>query len=350
MKNQRKSIEKVGEKGMYIKSPRPYNKLDGDFTVMQTRTLVRLAEELNPRMDKQLDSRVVGGSMGMLFGEEEFSEGIVRMSIPISTFGVKPKDYPDIKRACEDLANTKVYENYVDDNGTTHWKTINVFHSIDYTTTTDGRRNVNFEIVRNMAERLFTMSHGFSEYSKRITSLSRNSRAIRLYIRLSNARSNGFEKIPYVELKRYFGTIETAPNDPDKILKDKYKLYSHFKRHILEPIRTELDKLVRDGNLDFSFEYEEINDTPKRKSADPDYIKFTLIPPFTKAIEVKAETKSEQSSPMYFKNSRADYLIIKQLADKGSEWANEMLSTDHAYDQEYVDTMERLVKEYGISV
>lgn len=353
MPRTKKTIEKVGDKELYIKSTRPYNELDGDFTVMQTRTLVRLAEEMNPRIENQLATRDSSGKMGLLFSEEEFKDGIVHMTIPISTFGVKPKDYPDIKKACEDLANTKVYENYIDENGTTHWKTINVFHSIDYTTDINGKRNVNFEIVRTMAERIFTLSHGFSEYSKRIISLSRNSRAIRMYIRLSNARNNGFEKIPYTELKRFFGTIETAPNDPDKVIKDKYERYSHFKRHILEPVRAELDKLVKEGNLDFSFEYEEINDKPKKKSADPDYIRFTLVPPLADAIELKMDETEELVIPkpenMYYRSTMEDCRILTKLKEAGNKWAADCLEGKIPYDENYIAKMKSIEESYKVA-
>ncbi|MBF0101664.1 MAG: replication initiation protein, partial [Desulfobacterales bacterium] len=97
-------------------------------------------------------------------------------------------------------------------------------------------------------------------YFQNVIQLS-HSYSIRFYELLKQYENIGWRTLQVEELKKILGIYE-----------NEYALYANFKLKVLEPVKKELQAKAEQGNLDLSFEYEEI-----KLSRKVDKIKFIIL-------------------------------------------------------------------------
>ena len=312
----------------YIKNPLVYAQMRGNLSLLQTNVYVAIVSALQDNIKKYYDRKTNGGRQMTLFDED--TNGVIKLSIPMSTLGIRSNYYKEIEEAIEKMQNVKykirrkvngvwVYESHV----------LLPIIKVPETTSSQGyvrkKGMIELTMMTETAKFFFDMNTGYVTHLKNIVQLCKNSRTPRLYIYLSYLNSTkykGVGEVPYSDLKEFLGVLEYADLQRTEIKKDSYKVYSYFTRDILEPVRKELDNLADTGQVEFSFTYEPIYLTGKKRG-NPDQLRFSLRRgnPKTK-IEQKKEEKEKRVNG---KDATKEYInvlrgIYKEEPDAIAQW------------------------------
>ena len=266
----------------YIKNPLVYAQMRGNLSLLQTNVYVAIVAALQDRINKYYERQSNGGQQLTLFDDD--NNGTLKLTIPLSTLGIRSKYYKEIEEAVDKMQNVKyklrrkvdgawVYESHV---------LLPVIKIPDTTYETGFVRKkgvIELTMMTETAKFFFDMNTGYVTHLKNIVSLCKNSKTPRLYIYLSYLNSKqykGVGEVPYNDLKEFLGALEYADVNRTEIKKDRYKAYSYFTRDVLEPVKTELDALADSGQVEFSFTYEPVYNNPAKKRGNPDELRFIL--------------------------------------------------------------------------
>lgn len=262
----------------YIKNPLVYSQIRGDFSLIQTNVLVAIATTMQSR----INSKFRNGTMGPLFTPEELSHGKITFEVPLSSLGVKTKEYASVHESCKALTKLDTTYTYVDDSGEKRTRTSVIFTDVDvptYTTTTGQQRrvgNIRIDMNASVAEQIFNTSGAYVEHLEGIVRLCRSPRTPRLYIYLAAWKRQQMCTLNYLALKEFLGVL-TYNRDRTKVVSDKCGTWAVFHRDVLDPAKREMKKLADQGKVEFYFDYDAVYHNG-RKRGNPDCVRFMLYP------------------------------------------------------------------------
>lgn len=329
------------ENGDYIKNPLVYSQLRGNMSLIQTNVYMAVVNAMQDRINSAVAKHKAGDLWGPtdLFSQQEQEQKLFSFTIPLASLNLSAKDYSIVEDMCRKMVERSFTYKHRDDDG--NWKTeINsVFTKIAIPTSISAngneRRvgNIVVEMKTEVAEHLFSLRSGYVTHLADIVPKCKNAKTPRLYIYLCSLNDNDFHhgvgEIGYIDLKEYLGVLTYTSQKRDKF-EDKYKMYSYFRRDVLDPIKKEMDDLRKRGEVEFTFEYEPIYLNGKKRG-NPDKIKFSIFPPTEDATIVEEELSGtakamntlEQESPkrQFLFTSRKDLELFRKLLAMGNEWA-----------------------------
>ncbi len=283
----------------YIKNPLVYSQIRGDFSLIQTNVLVAIAST----MQNRINSKFKDGVMGPLFTKEELSHGKITFEVPLSSLGVKTKEYASVHESCKALTKLDTTYTYIDDNGEKRTRTSVIFTDVDvptYVTTTGQTRrvgNIKIDMNASVAEQIFNTSGAYVEHLEGIVRLCRSPRTPRLYIYLAAWKRQQMCTLNYLALKEFLGVL-TYSKDRNKVLVDKCKTWAVFHRDVLDPAKREMKKLADQGKVEFYFDYDPVYHNG-RKRGNPDCVRFLIYPAegFTQPQEIEEKVTSSSMGP-----------------------------------------------------
>lgn len=280
----------------YIKNPYPLVAIKADLTLAQNNVIISIATELQDRIKNYLDNRGKPVDRQLsLFADEEFTDNKIQIAIPMSNLCKHACDYNDVETASKHMSSILIPVLREDNNGQVYESTAQLMRCWVPKSANSRRRTgqVIVEMEKCVADSILTMREGFVKHIQNIADICSCRRTPHLYMYLSkwfNMRET--YEISYKELRLLLG-VDILGEDQKTIVKSQYKDYKDFCKRILKPIQTELDTLLIENKVDFTFEF-------SPKSGTPDNIKFVrllfkdpaLMPETTKK---KKPTKDEKT-------------------------------------------------------
>lgn len=278
--------------GEWVKNPVAYAQIRGDFTLMESNLMVNLVSALQDRVNTYLKKKQMGvAQVDSLFTPEELNKGEIKIEIPLQDLEVRPDAYDELDRTCEKMISVAAtYEKTDAETGEESIVHANIFSKIElpkagekadkteYKYKSGKRRKgvIRVYMLADNVDQLFNMRLGYVEHLRRIVPLCRKQRTPRLYIYLSKYKDVGHKLVDYNELKEYLGILKWD-KERKEIKEDKYPKYAVFCRSVLDPIKMEMDNLVKDNQIDLTFSYEpRYNGFRKRGNPDQLYFKIAL--------------------------------------------------------------------------
>ena len=257
--------------GEWVKNPVAYAQIRGDFTLMESNLMVNLVSALQDRVNTYLKKKQMGvAQVDSLFTPEELNKGEIKIEIPLQDLEVRPDAYDELDRTCEKMISVAAtYEKTDAETGEESIVHANIFSKIElpkagekadkteYKYKSGKRRKgvIRVYMLADNVDQLFNMRLGYVEHLRRIVPLCRKQRTPRLYIYLSKYKDVGHKLVDYNELKEYLGILKWD-KERKEIKEDKYPKYAVFCRSVLDPIKMEMDNLVKDNQIDLTFSYE----------------------------------------------------------------------------------------------
>ncbi len=288
----------------YIKNPLVYSQIRGDFSLIQTNVLVAIATTMQGRINSKFGP---DGKLGPIFSKEELSRGKITFEVPLSTLGVRTKEYKAVHDSCKALTTldtTYTYSEYDNDGNKIgdRIKTSVIFTDVDvptYTTTTGQERRsgtIKIDMNASVADLIFNKSGAYVTHLEGIVRLCRSPRTPRLYIYLSAWKSQQTCTLNYLALKEYLGVL-VYNRERTKVLTDKCSTWAVFHRDVLDPAKKELRRLAEQGKVDFYFGYDPVYHNG-RKRGNPDCVRFNIYRAEKRAqVEVKETLATSKISP-----------------------------------------------------
>lgn len=279
----------------YIKNPLVYSQIRGDFSLIQTNVLVAIAATMQDR----INSKFKDGKLGDIFSKEELSRGKVTFEVPLSSLGVKTKEYGNVHESCRALTKLDTTFSYIDEEGEKRTKTSVIFTDVDvptYVTSTGQTRrvgNIKIDMNASVAELIFNKSGQYVEHLEGIVRLCRSPRTPRLYIYLSAWKNKQTCTLNYLALKEFLGVLVYS-KDRSKITQDKCSTWAVFHRDVLDPAKREMKRLADQGKVEFYFDYDPVYHNG-RKRGNPDCVRFLLFPADRTGAAVQIEEKPASS-------------------------------------------------------
>lgn len=175
----------------WLKQPNIITLMSCDLNKMQMRAVIVLIEALQDDINK----RIGGAPFAQLsLFKDEDEDKLVKISIPIRHFGVRPNHYPELRNAIKDLAKIPVEIDI------THPETGDATFNTSLLSAIipiegSQRKNVIFKIEREVAKCLlaidFSQNRGYTKYIKEIALTARSKYTIRMYMLIASWRDKG---------------------------------------------------------------------------------------------------------------------------------------------------------------
>jgi plasmid replication initiation protein len=140
-----------------------------------------------------------------------------------------------------------------------------------------GQGYVELEFSPKLKPYLLQLKERFTKLRLQHAIRLNHSYSVRFYELLKQYESIGWRYFELKELMRILGIEE-----------GEYKLYAHFKARVLKPVKEEFDEKYSKGELDFTFDFEEVKESRKVIG-----IRFVILK--TKQLESEVQDKSETS-------------------------------------------------------
>jgi hypothetical protein len=204
---------KLPDNVTWLKQPNIITLMSCDLSKMQMRAVIIIVEALQDDINKR-----IGGTpfaQLSLFKDED-EDKIVKLSIPIRNFGVKPNHYPELRNAIKDLAKIPVEIDVVHpDTGEATFNTSLLSAIIPLEGSQ--RKNVIFRIEREVAKCLVQVDLsnglGYTNYIKEIALTARSKYTIRMYMLIASWRDKGGFSMEVPKFKHWLQIDETEYTD-----------------------------------------------------------------------------------------------------------------------------------------
>lgn len=295
----------------YIKNPYPLVAIKADLTLAQNNVIISIATELQSRIKDYLDNRGKPTERQLsLFADEEFTDNKIQIAIPMSNLCKHACDYNDVESAAKHMSSILIPVLREDNNGQVYESTAQLMRCWVPKSATSRRRTgqVIVEMEKCVADSILTMREGFVKHIQNIADICSCRRTPHLYMYLSkwfNMRES--YEIAYKELRLLLG-VDILGEDQKTIVKSQYKDYKDFCKRILKPIQTELDTLLVENKVDFTFEF-------SPKSGTPDKIKFVRVLFKDPALLLEAPKKKKAT-----KDDKNLELLTAFAVENDPEW------------------------------
>lgn len=279
----------------YIKNPYPLVAIKADLSLAQNNVIINIATQLQSRIKDYLDNKGKPTERQLsLFADEEFNDNMIQVDIAMSDLCKHACDYSDVEKAAQQMSSILIPVLREDTNGQVYESTAQLMRCWVPKSAGSRRRTgrVIVEMEKCVADSILTMREGFVKHIQNIADICSCRRTPHLYMYLSkwfNMRET--YEIEYKELRLLLG-VDILGEDQKTIVKSQYKDYKDFCKRILKPIQVELDTLLAEEKVDFTFEF-------SPKSGTPDKIKFVRVlykdPIIVKETPKKKASKDDKS-------------------------------------------------------
>ena len=275
----RKKVSKIAqelEKTEWMKNPMIYSQVSADMTLMQREIIISVAASLQDRIGEYLQRRRMGSSDLSLFSEEELNRDVYEIRISTKELNVRPDAYDELDAACDSLSKMNFsYTSYNEKELCYEKHYTSLFSDISFPIENNRRQGyIKVQMLTQNMKALFDMRNGYVEHLRRIVPLCRKKNTPPLYIYLSKYKNFGHKLIPFTDLKGYLNDYEF--DGTGKLVKDKNPKFNQFCLRVLDPVKTEMDKLASEGKLDFTFTYEARYKNGARRG-NPDSMLFKIV-------------------------------------------------------------------------
>jgi plasmid replication initiation protein len=158
---------------------------------------------------------------------------------------------------------------------------------------------VELQFDPNLKPYLLQLKERFTRYKLKHVIRLCHSYSIRFYELLKQYESIGWRYFDLKELMWILGIEE-----------GEYKLYADFKRFILKPVKEEFDVKYNKGELDFTFEFEEVKESRKVVG-----IRFVILKPNQLALDFQEE-QTDTSEIQIDSKKLVDELLAMKLTKR----------------------------------
>lgn len=260
------------------------------------------------------------------------------LTIPMSNIGISNKHYELVSKTLDQMAG--IVYSYDENISEGKWRRVSepIFKrvSMEYTKYGTERRysgQMKVEITLDIVNRIFCMEHGYVQHLSYVARIAKGmgSSLYRYLAQLNTQEYGGHGDVRYNDVKEFFGVFHynkdrTGPGmkkdkDGNMVVDDSYPTYAHFNRDILKKTKNELDKLCKEGKLDYSFDYEALYLNGKKRGV-PDFIRFHLM---------RAQDVIDKASGM--QSSVVDAEVVREESELNSLW------------EKFIKAAERLCKK-----
>lgn len=204
---------KLPDNVTWLKQPNIITLMSCDLNKMQMRSIIILIEALQEDINKRI-SGTPFAQLSLFRDEDE--DRIVKLSIPIRNFGVKPNHYPELRNAIKDLAKIPVEIDIV--HPETGEATFNTsLLSAIIPVEGSQRKNVIFRIEREVAKCLvqvdLSSNLGYTKYIKEIALTAGSKYTIRMYMLIASWRDKGGFSMEVDKFKHWLQIDDTKYPD-----------------------------------------------------------------------------------------------------------------------------------------
>lgn len=260
----------------WVRIPFIFSRLTGDFTLMQQRVLLGIIEQLQQRIRESITDKVSVNTFSDIFDIAELHESeSVAIILFTADLRIEPCNYRNLEKAMKQLSSTLIkYPVFYKKGGQVkEYRTTTLFSSISIPRSISKRKG-ELQIVLNVKaiKEVLSMQMGYVNFIKNIVYITKKKRTPRIYTFLSRYQNFGHTRIAYSDLVEYLGlTNEYHPQ-----MKHKYEKWSNVCTTALDPAQKEMDNLLKEHKIDFSFDYEPIY-SRYRLGANPREISFVIV-------------------------------------------------------------------------
>lgn len=220
---------KLPDNVTWLKQPNIITLMSCDLNKIQMRAIIILIETLQEDINK----RISGAPFAQLsLFKDEDEDRVVKISIPIRNFGVKPNHYPELRNAIKELAKIPVEIDIKHpETGEATFNT-NLLSAI-IPLEGSQRKNVIFRIEREVAKCLvqvdFSQGLGYTNYIKEIALTADSKYTIRMYMLISTWKHKGGFSMDVDKFKHWL-----------QIDDSKYSDWKDIERRIIKTAEEEL--------------------------------------------------------------------------------------------------------------
>jgi hypothetical protein len=325
---------KLPDNVTWLKQPNLITLMSCDLSKMQMRAVVVLIEALQEDINRKLS----GAPYSQLFlFKDEDKDRVVKVSIPIRNFGVKPYSYPDLREAIKNLAKipVEIDINHPETGAATFNTTL-----LSAIIPIEGsqRKNVIFRIEREVAKCLVQIdipnNLGYTKYVKEIALNARSKYTIRMYMLIASWRDKGGFSMDVGKFKHWLQIEDT-----------EYPDWKDIEKRVLKTAEEELHE-----KADCWFHYSPVYDQDVSLQT-PYRIDFKVIRT-AKEEDVKLLTNMKQSLYNVFINLHLSSKQASEIRNK-INIENYMFVRDKVFDlysyiQSNISTI-RTIPEYFYS-
>lgn len=232
-----------------------------DYSQVQVRILVSIVESLQNILQGMLN----GGTSRQLdiFRSDELDEdGRMPIKMPFKELGVSPSHYPQLRNSLKMLASIPVEIPYKTQEGRKYTKATNLC-DVYIPEDNSYSKYAILKIDRTVAERLVSFDFGYHRLGKQIVFACKNRYTQRIYMFIASWLDKGKAVIDPLEFRKMLR------------LEKNYKKFPDFCRRVLDPARSELQKLAEDGFCDCWFDYDRLY-LHGQRGGEPDKLVFTI--------------------------------------------------------------------------
>lgn len=232
-----------------------------DYSQVQVRILVSIVESLQNILQGMLN----GGTSRQLdiFRSDELDEdGRMPIKMPFKELGVSPSHYPQLRNSLKMLASIPVEIPYKTQEGRKYTKATNLC-DVYIPEDNSYSKYAILKIDRTVAERLVSFDFGYHRLGKQIVFACKNRYTQRIYMFIASWLDKGKAVIDPLGFRKMLR------------LEKNYKKFPDFCRRVLDPARSELQKLAEDGFCDCWFDYDRLY-LHGQRGGEPDKLVFTI--------------------------------------------------------------------------
>lgn len=220
---------KLPDNVTWLKQPNIITLMSCDLNKMQMRAIIILIESLQEDINK----RIGGAPFAQLsLFQDEDEDKVVKINIPIRSFGVKPNHYPELRNAIKDLAKIPVeidIEHPETGEATFNTNLLSAIIPIEGSQ----RKNVIFRIEREVAKCLLSIDFrgklGYTRYIKEIALTARSKYTIRMYMLIASWRDRGGFSMEVEKFKHWL-----------QIDENEYQEWKDIERRVIKTAEEEL--------------------------------------------------------------------------------------------------------------
>lgn len=267
----------------YQKTPVSFvESVAGSLNLPQVRIFFNIIDVAKEKIGKYYERREKGQVVAdTLFDVEDFdpdNRDVKTFDIKLADLTEHACDYGDVRKACFALENILVHvtRNIHGQEMETNIQLCNVW-------TPKSKRvgYISIQFRKEILDEIMNLRKGYIKSLKNLADVVRRDRTASVYMYLNeHFRTQNEFDVPYKVLRNDL-KIEGKRQevvDGKKVVVDYclYKQYRDFKKRVLADTKEDMDNLLRAGQMEFSFEFEEIRKNNLKKG-EPIAIRFRIV-------------------------------------------------------------------------
>ena len=255
----------------YIRQPYPISAMQADLSRQQIRILVGMMQSVQDGVQDMFERREKDSQL-LLFSDMQ--DDRIHIDFKFSDVVSRADAYRDVEKVASKFM--KMVFRY-EDKQKGEVTLSHFVDSITYPSRGSKRDKIRFTFTREQAQTVFNFTM-YSRYMLSVASEAESKHTARIYMLITSAR--GFDRegtgtfhwyVGYEELRRMLGCDEK--DERGRWVRQRQKLYKHFKADVLRTAERELKALADEGKSDCWFEFVEL---PEKFEGEPQRFDFVV--------------------------------------------------------------------------